>query len=111
MRDITQITGRINPQDIQHTVGFECRKKHFIAHFRHFWKDQLMRKYPNFTIKSEYDDIIFTSVHVVIDNNTKKVYKVPHNIVNIMDETEQFIQRLIITIRDEKINTINDSKS
>jgi hypothetical protein len=98
MRGITQITGRINPQDIQHTVGFD-------------WKDQLMRKYPQFNIKSEYDDIIFTSVHVVIDNNTKKVYKVPHNIVNIMDETEQFIQKLIITIRDEKINTINDSKS
>jgi hypothetical protein len=84
MRGITQITGRINPQDIQHTVGFD-------------WKDQLMRKYPQFTIKSEYDDIIFTPVHVVIDTHTKKVYKVPHN-------------KLIITIRDKKINTINDSK-
>jgi hypothetical protein len=77
------------------------------------WKEDLQKKYNNrFTIKVEYDAMTFAPNHVVIDNNTNKQYKInytktnPTSTSNIMNETEQFIQGLIITIRDEKITTI-----
>jgi hypothetical protein len=74
------------------------------------WKDELMRKYPQFTIKIEYEPMLnyIDPIHVVTDNRTNKQYKIKHttNQSNIMNETEQFIQGLIITIRDEKITTI-----
>ena len=82
------------------------------------WKEDMIRKYPRFNIKTKYDDMTFTPIHVVIDNNTNKEYKINHTnqnpitTSNIMNETEQFIQRLIIIIREDKINTIiNDSES
>jgi hypothetical protein len=74
------------------------------------WKDELMRKYPQFTIKIEYEPMLnyIDPIHVVTDNRTNKQYKIKHttNQSNIMNETEQFIQGLIITIRDEKITQV-----
>ena len=74
------------------------------------WKDELMRKYPQFTIKIEYEPMLnyIDPIHVIIDNRTNKQYKIKHttNQSNIMNETEQFIQGLIIKIRDEKITQV-----
>lgn len=74
------------------------------------WKDELMRKYPQFTIKIEYEPMLnyIDPIHVVTDNRTNKQYKIKHttNQSNIMNETEQFIQELIIKIRDEKITQV-----
>ena len=76
------------------------------------WKEDMMKKYPRFTIKTEYDTFSFSPTNIIIDNNTQKEYKFkPSNMSDIMNETEQFIQGLIVTIRDEKITTIiNGSK-
>jgi hypothetical protein len=80
------------------------------------WKDELMRKYPQFTIKIEYEPMLnyIDPIHIIIDNKTNKEYKMKPNLqvtlsttmYNIMNETEQFIQGLIIKIRDEKITNI-----
>jgi hypothetical protein len=74
------------------------------------WKDELMRKYPQFTIKIEYEPMLnyIDPIHIIIDNRTNKQYKIKHtnNQSNIMNETEQFIQGLIIKIRDEKITQV-----
>ena len=74
------------------------------------WKDELMKKYPQFTIKTEYDAMTFAPTNTIIDNRTGEEYKLtPSNISNMSDiinETDLFIQKLIITIRDEKITTI-----
>ena len=73
------------------------------------WKDELMKKYPQFTIKIEYEPMnnYIDPIHVIIDKITNEEYKFkPSNMSNIMNETEQFIQQLIVTIRDEKITTI-----
>ena len=77
------------------------------------WKEDMMKKYPRFTIKTEYDVMTFSPTNIIIDNNTQKEYKFkPQFTSDIMNETEQFIQGLIITIRDEKINDIfNGSES
>ena len=73
-------------------------------------KEELMRKYPQFTIKIEYEPMLnyIDPIHVVTDNRTNKEYKIKHttNQSNIMNETEQFIQGLIIKIRDEKITQV-----
>ena len=71
------------------------------------WKEDMMKKYPQFTIKTEYDDKTFSPTNIIIDNRTNEEYKFkPQFTSDIMNETEQFIQGLIITIRDEKITTI-----
>ena len=72
------------------------------------WKEDMMKKYPRFTIKTEYDDKTFSPTNnIIIDNRTNEEYKFkPQFTSDIMNETEQFIQGLIITIRDEKITTI-----
>jgi hypothetical protein len=72
------------------------------------WKDDMMKKYPNFTIKTEYDTFSFVPTNnIITDNKTNKEYKfTPNSISNIVEETEQFIQTLITTIRDEKITNI-----
>ncbi len=74
------------------------------------WKDELMRKYPQFTIKIEYEPMFnyIDPIHVVTDNKTNKEYKIKHttNQSNIMNETDRFIKELIITIRDEKITQV-----
>jgi hypothetical protein len=77
------------------------------------WKEELMKKYPRFNIKTEYDDMTFAPTSIIIDKRTGKEYKLkPSNISDIMNETDRYIQGLIITIRDEKINTlINGSES
>ena len=76
------------------------------------WKEDMMKKYPRFTIKTEYDVMTFSPTNIIIDNNTKEEYKFkPQFTSDIMNETDLFIQGLIITIRDEKINDIfNESK-
>jgi hypothetical protein len=87
------------------------------------WKEDLQKKYPRFTITTEYDDMTFTPTNIIIDNNTQKEYKfkpqsgttptiTAGGVTTIMNETDLFIQRLIVTIREDKINTIiNDSES
>jgi hypothetical protein len=87
------------------------------------WKEDMMKKYPRFTIKTEYDAMTFTPTNIIIDNNTQKEYKfkpqsgttatiTAGGVTTIMNETEQFIQRLIVTIREDKINNIiNGSES
>lgn len=76
------------------------------------WKEDMMKKYPRFTITTEYDTFSFSPTNIIIDNNTNTEYKFkPSNMSDIMNETEQFIKELIVTIRDEKITTIiNGSK-
>ena len=71
------------------------------------WKEDMMKKYPQFTIKTEYDDKTFSPTNIIIDNRTNEEYKFkPQFTSDIMNETEQFIQKIIVTIRDEKITTI-----
>ncbi len=72
------------------------------------WKDDMMKKYHNrFIIKTEYDPMTFTPTNLITDTNTNKEYKfTPNSISNLVEETEKFIQSLIIILRDEKINTI-----
>ena len=76
------------------------------------WKEELMKKYPRFTIKTEYDVMTFAPTNIIIDNNTKQEYKFQPQSISIDNETEQFIQQLIIEIREGKINDIiNGTKS
>ena len=73
------------------------------------WKDELMKKYPQFTIKIEYEPMknYIDPIHVIIYKITNEEYKFkPSNMSNWMYETEQFIKGLIITIRDEKITQV-----
>lgn len=72
------------------------------------YKQIIMDKYNNrFIIKTDYDTISFTPTNIIIDNNTGEEYKFqPSNMYDIMNETDQFIQELIISIREEKITNI-----
>ena len=71
------------------------------------WKEDMMRKYPRFTIKTEYDVMTFSPTSIIIDKTTNKEYKYKAtNVTYIVDETEQFIQSLVIILRDQKINNI-----
>ena len=71
------------------------------------WKDDMMKKYPRFTIKTEYDTMSFAPTNKIIDKRTNKEYKLTlTSISDIMNETDLFIQQLIVTIRDEKITNI-----
>lgn len=72
------------------------------------WKEDIQKKYNNrFTIKTEYDVMTFSPTNIIIDNNTNEEYKFkPSNMSDIMNETDRYIQQLIIEIRDEKINDI-----
>lgn len=76
------------------------------------WKDDMMKKYNNrFTIKTEYDEMTFYPITIIIDTNTNQEYKFkqsrhPNSLSYIMNETDNFIKELIITDRDIKINTV-----
>jgi len=73
------------------------------------WKDDLMKRYNNrFTIKTDYDAMDFSPKGIIIrDTNTNKDYNFKSsNMSDIMNETDIFIQSLIIIIRDNKINNI-----
>ena len=73
------------------------------------WKDDLMKRYNNrFTIKTDYDAMDFSPKGIIVrDTNTNKDYNFkPSNMSDIMNETDIFIQSLIIIIRDNKINNI-----
>jgi hypothetical protein len=72
------------------------------------WKEDIMNKYHNrFIIKTDYDTMSFAPTNIITDTNTNKEYEFkPQSISNIVEETEQFIQALIIIIRDEKLNDI-----
>lgn len=76
------------------------------------WKNELESKYPRFTIKTEYDPMTMfapSSTIQIIDKRTNEEYKfmsIYSNMSKIVEETEQFIQRLIVTIREDKINNI-----
>ena len=73
------------------------------------WKDEIMKKYPRFTIRTEYDVMTFAPINIIIDNNTEVEYNLNHirqaSGFNV-NEAEQFIQQLIVTIREDKINNI-----
>jgi hypothetical protein len=78
------------------------------------WKEKIMKKYHNrFIIKTDYDTMSFAPTNIITDTRTNKEYEFkPNNISDIMNETDKFIQGLIIEIRDEKLNTlINGSES
>ena len=72
------------------------------------WKQIIMDKYNNrFIIKTEYDDTMtFAPTNIIIDNNTKEEYKFKPKSSDIMNETDNYIQQLIISIRDHKITNI-----
>ena len=71
------------------------------------WKEDMMKKYPRFIIKTEYDPMTFAPTNKIIDKRTNKEYKLTlTSISDIMNETDLFIQQLIVTIRDKKINDI-----
>ena len=71
------------------------------------WKEQLMEKYPRFIIKTEYNHIRLDPTYVIVDNINNEEYKIENTTwYNQMDEIEQFIKQLIVTIRDEKINNL-----
>lgn len=75
------------------------------------WKVELMKKYPRFTIMTDYS--INGPNNIIIDNNTGLEYKLtstsnsPLSLSNIIDETEQFIEQLIIDIRHNKITSLD----
>jgi hypothetical protein len=73
-----------------------------------------MNKYHNrFIIKTDYDTMSFTPTNIITDTRTNKEYKfIPKSMSDIENVTDRFIQQLIITIRDETLNTlINVSES
>ncbi len=75
------------------------------------WKEELMKKYNNrFTIETEYNSMSFAPTNIITDTKTNKEYEFkPQSMSNIVEETEKFIQELIIIIRDEKITNIFDA--
>lgn len=72
------------------------------------WKENIQKKYNNrFIIQTDYDTMSFAPTNIITDTRTNKEYEFkPNNISDIMNETDKFIQGLIIEIRDEKITTI-----
>lgn len=74
------------------------------------WKDEIMKKYPRFNIRTEYDGMSFAPTNIIIDKRTNKEYNlkpISSNImINVTKETELFIQQLIVSIREDKINNI-----
>ncbi len=79
------------------------------------WKEMVENKYNNrFTITNEYDSTDLSTKCIIIDTNSNKQYKFTSSpnlltytyMSNIMNETDQFIQGLIIKIRDEKISQV-----
>ena len=72
------------------------------------WKDDVMKKYHmRFTIKSEYDVMTFAPLFTIIDTNNFNEYKIkPKGIPGIHIEVDEYIQKLIIDIREEKITNI-----
>jgi hypothetical protein len=77
------------------------------------WKEELQKKYNNrFIIKTDYDAMTLAPTNLITDNNTNREYIfIPTNMSNIVNETDKFIQTLIVMIRDEKLTHIfNGSK-
>lgn len=72
------------------------------------WKDDVMKKYHmRFTIKSEYDVISFTPLFTIIDTNNFNEYKIkPKGIPGIHIEVDEYIQKIIVDTREEKITEI-----
>jgi hypothetical protein len=72
------------------------------------WKDELMKKYHmRFSIKSEYDAMTFAPSFTIIDTNNFNEYKLkPKSISDSHIEVDEYIQKLIIDIREEKITNI-----
>jgi hypothetical protein len=71
------------------------------------WKEDMMKKYPRFTIKTDYDTMSFAPTNIITDTRTNKEYEfTPQSISNIVEETDLFIKQLIVTIREDKINNI-----
>lgn len=72
------------------------------------WKDELMKKYHmRFVIKSEYDAMTFAPSFTIIDTNNFNEYKLkPKSMSDSNIEVDEYIQKLIIDIREEKITNI-----
>jgi len=92
------IGGTIGAQGTAGPAGYQIKD----------WKEDIMNKYHNrFIIKTDYDTMSFAPTNIITDTKTNKEYEFkPQSISNIVEETEQFIQSLIIIIRDEKLNDI-----
>jgi hypothetical protein len=95
------IGGTIGAQGTAGPAGYQIKD----------WKEDIMNKYHNrFIIKTDYDTMSFAPTNIITDTKTNKEYEFkPQSISNIVEETEQFIQELIIIIRDEKITNIFDA--
>lgn len=74
------------------------------------WKEELQKKYPRFTIKTEYDSKTMAPTIIINDTaNNYQEYRInPKSVTNTPKETEQLIQEIIINIRQVKINNILD---
>ena len=72
------------------------------------WKDELMKKFHmRFSIKSEYDAMTFAPSFTIIDTNNFNEYKLKPKIMSDSHiEVDEYIQKLIIDIREEKITNI-----
>ena len=82
------------------------------------WKEEMQEKYNNrFIIKTDYDAMDFSPINLITDThevrvskdttNTNREYRfIPKSMSNIVNETDLFIQTLIVMIRDEKITNI-----
>jgi hypothetical protein len=72
------------------------------------WKDDIMKKYHmRFSIKSEYDAMTLAPSFTIIDTNNFNEYKLkPKSMSDSHIEVDEYIQKLIIDIREEKITNI-----
>ena len=97
------IGGTIGAQGTAGPAGYQIKD----------WKEDIMNKYPRFIIKTDYDTMSFAPTNIITDTKTNKEYKfIPKSMSDIVNETDRFIQQIIINIRDEKLNTlINGSES
>ena len=102
--------GICGPQGLYGTIGVTgMQGTSGPAGYMTDWKQIIMDKYNNrFIIKTEYNNnMTFAPTNIIIDIKTGEEYKFqPSNMSDIMNETDRFIQRLIIEIRDQKITNI-----
>jgi len=115
---IAQITGS------QGSIGITGAKGTPGNQFQIEELEELQKKYHNrFIIRIEYDDVDLSPTILIKDTHEVRVSKdttttdreykfIPKSISNIVNETDKFIQTLIVMIRDEKLDKIiNGRKS
>ena len=71
------------------------------------WKNELMNKYPRFTIKTEYDNKTLAPIINITDTiNNKVCTLMPKSITFAIEEVESLIKEIITNTRQEIINNI-----